>query len=138
MLAQEITPSRRHEYRGEEVIGPGYRAIWFLFNGLSYDIGRFYRPDGTWTGFYVDILEPVRWERGDPATLQPITDLFLDIWIAPDRSFEILDEDEFDAACRRGNITPRQAEHARRTLADLTPALLDASFPPPEVVTFQS
>src|SRR5438105_761060 len=65
-------------YQGQEVFNSGYWAIWFLFQDRPWDVGRFYRPDGTWTGYYVDILEPVRWSGQDPPLLEPLVDLFLD------------------------------------------------------------
>ncbi len=121
-------------YRGEEVIADGYRAIWFLFKDQPYDIGRFYRPDGSWTGYYVDVLEPVRWQGAEAQTLEPLVDLFLDVWIAPDGSYEVLDEDEFEEALRLGHITDAQAEHARRVLHDIVHRVQRGNFLP-DVVT---
>jgi len=107
-----------------------------LFKDQPYDIGRVYRPDGTWMGYYADVLEPVRWNGSDPATLEPIIDLFLDLWIAPDGRFEVLDEDEFEEAGVRGNITAHQIDHARRVLQDLVHATQRGSFPPAVVKEF--
>ena len=108
----------------------GYWAVWFLFKHRPFDVGRFYRPDGTWTGYYVDVLEPVQWTGSDPTTLEPITDLFLDLWIAPDGRYVILDEDEFEEAISRGSLTPEQIGHARRVLQELTAATARGAFPP--------
>ncbi len=133
MLSHPISPSRPLVIDGEEVMGAGYLVDWFLFKGEPYDIGRVHRPDGIWTGYYVDVLEPVKWTGADPHSLHRLVDLFLDIWISPDGSYQILDEDEFEEAEARGHITPVQAAAARATLASLL-AQIDAGTFPPEVV----
>jgi predicted RNA-binding protein associated with RNAse of E/G family len=134
VLRHTIQPSKPFVFRGEEVIGPGYEAVWFLFQGEPYDIGRFYRPDGSWTGYYVDALEPVRWVIEPKVALEPLVDLFLDLWIAPDGAHAILDEDEFAEAAASGAISADQATGAQATLARLRADLVAAAFPP-ETVT---
>jgi predicted RNA-binding protein associated with RNAse of E/G family len=134
VVTHVVDPRRPMLYRGEEVLGRNYRLVWFLFKHRPFDIGRFYRPDGTWTGYYVDITEPVRWAGADASTLEPVVDLFLDIWIAPDGSSEVLDEDELAEAEAAGWITAAQREHARRTTADLLDQLRQGAFPPPLAV----
>ena len=108
----------------------GYRAVWYLFQDEPFDIGRIYRPDGTWTGFYVDILAPVHWDGANPRTLQPLVDLFLDVWITPDGRHLVLDEDEFAQAQRELWIAPAQAEHAQRTLHQVIAGIAAGAFPP--------
>jgi len=115
----------------------GYWAVWFLFKDRPFDIGRFYRPDGTWTGYYADVLEPVRWAGSDPTTLAPIIDLFLDLWIAPDGRHLVLDEDEFEEAISRGSVTIDQIVHARSVLRYLVQATERGEFPPLLVKEFR-
>jgi len=136
VLTHLVHPKHSLVYRGEEVIADGYHAIWFLFKDQPYDIGRFYRPDGSWTGYYVDVLEPVRWQGAEAQTLEPLVDLFLDLWFAPDGSYEVLDEDEFEEALRLGHITDVQAEHARRVLHDIVDRVQTGNFPPDVVRRF--
>lgn len=114
----------------------GYWGIWFLFRNQPFDIGRIYRPDRTWTGYYVDVLEPVQWKASDPQVLEPITDLFLDLWIAPDGKYLVLDEDELEEAARLGHITNRQVDQARRVLRQLVDATERGEFPPAVVREF--
>jgi predicted RNA-binding protein associated with RNAse of E/G family len=136
ILEHEARPSKPLNVGGEEVMASGYRVVWFLFNGKPYDIGRFYRPDGTWTGYYVDILEPVRWQDADPDTLEPIVDLFLDLWITPDGEGLILDEDELEEAVRQKAIPPERAGRAREVAERLLEATLRGDFPPEIVRKF--
>lgn len=130
ILAHRITPSAPLEYRGQNVIDDGYWATWFLFKDQPYDIARMYRPDGTWTGYYADVLEPVHWDGNDPNSLRPLVDLFLDLWIAPDGGHEVLDQDEFEAAVERRAITAIQAAQARETLAQMIAGVRNGDFPP--------
>src|SRR5438132_9590207 len=130
VVATDLAPSKPVEYLGEIVMDAGYRAVWFLFKDQPFDIGRIYRPDGTWTGYYADVLEPVRWDGSDPTTLEPIIDLFLDLWIAPDGKFAVLDEDELEEAAARGSITAYQIDHARRARQKMIEATGRGAFPP--------
>jgi predicted RNA-binding protein associated with RNAse of E/G family len=130
VVAHASSPSKPVEYLGEIVLDVGYWTVWFLFNGKPFDVGRFYRPDGTWTGYYVDVLEPVRWKASDPHTLEPITDLFLDLWIAPNGKYIVLDEDEFAEAVTLGHLSSAQAKHARNVLQELITATEQRVFPP--------
>ncbi|MDR7481283.1 MAG: DUF402 domain-containing protein [Armatimonadota bacterium] len=136
VVAHELFPSRPLEYGGERVLEAGYWAVWFLFKGRPFDVGRVYRPEGTWTGYYVDVLEPVRWQGADPTTLEPLVDLFLDLWVAPDGRQAVLDEDEFAAAVDRGHLTRAQVARARSVLRDLTEATARGEFPPAVVREF--
>lgn len=138
ILTHRITPSSPLEYHGQPVMESGYRAVWFLFKNQPYDIGRMYRPDGTWTGYYVDVLEPVHWDGSDPRSLHPLVDLFLDLWIAPDGGFKVLDEDELQAAIESEAITTGQAKQARETLADMIAAVRGGEFPPPIAREFRA
>jgi len=137
VVAHESSASKPVEYLGERVLDAGYWAVWFLFKNQPFDVGRFYRPDGTFTGYYADILEPVRWDRDNPATLEPIIDLILDLWIAPDGRHLVLDEDEFEEAIALGRISAAQADHARRVLAELVEGTQRGTFPPAVVKDYR-
>lgn len=137
VVTHEISPSNPLTFQGEIVMDRGYRAVWFLFNDQPYDVGRFYRPDGTWTGYYADVLEPVHWAGADPKTLEPIVDLFLDLWIAPDGQYAVLDEDEFEEAIDRKILSPEQIRHARDVLDELVRTTVQGVFPPDVVRDFR-
>lgn len=115
----------------------GYRAVWFLYKERPYDVGRVYRPDGAWTGYYVDILEPLRWDGENPETLEPIVDLFLDVWVAPGGSYRILDEDELEEALRQGAISEELADHAQATLRQVIEEIERGTFPPRRVIEWE-
>jgi predicted RNA-binding protein associated with RNAse of E/G family len=126
-------PSSPLVIASETVLAAGYQSTWFLYDGQPWDVARISRPDGTTTGYYADVLDPVHWLGSDPETLEPIVDLFLDLWIALDGTYTVLDEDELHEAVERRWVTPGQAATARRTLEDLIAATRLGDFPPDEV-----
>lgn len=130
-------PSKPLYYGGHPVIESGYTVVWFLFQRESYDVGCFYRPDGTWTGYYVDILEPVHWRGSRSPRIAPLVDLALDIWIPPDGSYQVLDEDEFASFVRSDDLTSSQAIHARTTLTSVVSLVETGDFPPSIVTDFK-
>lgn len=133
----ELAPREALRFDGEVVMDRGGWAVWFVGNGASYDLGKVYSADGRHTGYYVDVLEPVRWQGDDLATIEPLTDLFLDLWVAPDGRWQILDEPEFQEAEERGWITQQQAAHARRTLEQLVELAQADRLVTPEMREFE-
>lgn len=119
---------------GERVLlESGARAVWLTFPGAWHDIGRFHLRDGTFTGYYANILTPVEITRpsgGEPHVWHT-TDLFLDVAVPPDGPATLLDEDELEEALARGHIDPGLAQSARAE-ADRLLALESAgAWPPP-------
>lgn len=133
----DLAPKEPLRFDGAVVLDRGYWAVWFIGNGASYDLGKVYSNDGRHTGYYVDVLEPVRWQGDDSATLEPLTDLFLDLWVAPDGRWQVLDEPEFLEAEAKGWITPAQAAHARCTLAHLVELAQAGTLVPAEARAFE-
>ncbi len=126
----EAAPLPRAVVVGERtVLEPGAPVVWFTYPGLWYDIGRFHLQDGTFTGYYANILTPVqmqgdRWET---------TDLCLDVWKESDGRVEILDELEFEEAVEAGWIDGATAAAAREAAETLALAARQGVWPPPHV-----
>jgi predicted RNA-binding protein associated with RNAse of E/G family len=132
-----LRPTKPLHIEGIVVLNEGYSAVWFVYKDLPYEIGRFYQPDGHWTGYYVNICEPVHWEGTDATTLKPLIDLFLDLWITPGGVPYTLDEHEFEAAVSAGDLTTTQVSLARTTVKTLVAATNRSAFPPQEVTEFK-
>jgi predicted RNA-binding protein associated with RNAse of E/G family len=132
----ELAPKEPLRFDDEVVLDRGGWAVWFVGNGASHDLGKIYSADGRHTGYYLDVLEPARWQGDDIATLEPLTDLFLDLWVAPDGRWQVLDEPEFLESEAKQWITPEQAVHARRTLAHLVELARAGALVPPEAQAF--
>ena len=83
-----------------------FAAVWFVFTESWYDVGKVYNLNNEWTGYYCDVMKPVKRSMDANGKLNrfEITDLFLDLWINPDGSYEIQDEDEFEEAVQKGAI----------------------------------
>ena len=85
---------------------PGAAIVWFVFPDVWHDLGRFHLEDGTFTGYYVNLITPVQID----GTTWRMFDLCLDLWIGADGRFQVLDQDEFDEAVDRCWIDPATAE----------------------------
>lgn len=125
-LAREMAFDPPMRIDDEVVLEDGSSVVWFTFPGAWHDIGRFHRADGTFTGFYANVLTPVEMEGDDWWT----TDLFLDVWLPPDGAPVILDEAELDEALGRELVERDVAERARLEAEGLQAAAEAGSWPP--------
>ena len=115
----------------ELAIDRGGSMIWCLFPGKWYDIGSFFLPDGSHTGWYANFCTPVK-ARGDNWFS---TDLFLDHWASSSGERLWLDEDEYAAAIAAGHISEneqQEVEGGRREVA----MQLGSEWPPKGVGEF--
>ncbi len=114
VTSQRVKPSSPIVQNGETVLADNFAAVWFVFTGLWYDVGKVYNLNNEWTGYYCDIMMPVKRRVDATGKLDyfEITDLFLDLWINPDGTYQIQDEDEFEEAVQNGVI---DAELERKT-----------------------
>ena len=132
VTSQRVKPSSPIVQNGETVLADDFAAVWFVFTGLWYDVGKIYNLSNEWTGYYCDIMKPVKRSIDATGKLDcfEITDLFLDLWINPDGTYEIQDEDEFEDAIRDGVIDTELAEKARDALSALIVEVETGKFPP--------
>ena len=121
VTSQRVKPSTPIVQNGETVLADNFAAVWFVFTGLWYDVGKVYNLNNEWTGYYCDIMKPVKRSINTTGKLDcfEITDLFLDLWINPDGSYEIQDEDEFEEAVQNGAIDTTLEKTARDVLSTL-------------------
>ena len=126
VTTQRIRPSNPIVIDGVTVLGDDFTAVWFVFADLWYDIGKIYNLDNQFTGYYCDIIRPMKRTE----THFEITDLFLDLWVSPDGSYQIQDEDEFEAAIQNNWIQTDLANQARTALQNLISEIESGVFPP--------
>jgi len=122
----------RREF-GRVVVAKGYVAEWFIFRGRWYDVGKFYDRRRRFTGYYCDIIRPVSRLLSNATKTSIITDLFLDLWITPERHCLVLDEDEFQRALGTHVISNSLAKRARKELRLLIQLTKSGRFPPASV-----
>lgn len=115
--------------RDTTVLANGSPVIWLTYPGALHDIGCFHLPDGTFTGYYANILTPVRFLS---PTEWETTDLFLDVWLGADGELGILDEDELEQAVRAGWLGAATATLARAEADRLVHEARAGEWPPAE------
>jgi uncharacterized protein len=115
---------------GSTVLEAASPVVWFTFPDRWHDIGSFHLADGTFTGYYANILTPVDVASDDWRT----TDLFLDVFLTPTGDAHLLDAAELEEAERRGWVEGRDAGRARREAERLLRAARTGSWPPPVVL----
>ncbi len=124
VTSQRVKPSSPIVQNGETVLADNFAAVWFVFTGLWYDVGKVYNLNNEWTGYYCDVMKPVMRNVDVNRKLNrfEITDLFLDLWINPDGTYEIQDEDEFEEAVQNGAVDP---ELERKALEGLKALIIE-------------
>jgi predicted RNA-binding protein associated with RNAse of E/G family len=119
----------RDAYAGDDLIlSAGAPVVWFVYPGLCRDVGRFHLADGTFTGWYTNLRDPIRMDGPD----WYCTDLFLDHWLpvgGPPGTW--LDEAELDAGVRGGHVTPEQLAIVRAERAAVDAGVAAGHWPPP-------
>jgi predicted RNA-binding protein associated with RNAse of E/G family len=113
---------------GRPVLEAGAPVVWVTYPGRWHDVGRFHLADGTFTGYYANILTPVKMQVGSWRT----TDLCLDVWVGADGTVELLDEDELLAAQSVGWIDAPTSARVRAEAAALMRAAASGEWPPAE------
>ena len=91
----KLLHQRRKPYEGCN----GYMGS-FYFMDKWYSVIKYFMDHRNALGYYININKPPRMENG----IITIEDLFLDIWVAPDYSYSLLDVDELEMARQQGII----------------------------------
>lgn len=128
---QEATPVAEPKRVGDTVVlEPDSAVVWFTFEGAWHDIGAFHLADGTFTGWYANVLTPVELARPAGEVWRwRTTDLCLDVWSDGDQ-VRLLDEEELAAAVLAGSLSREAAARARREAAGILRAARNDEWPP--------
>ena len=132
VTSQRVKPSSPIVQNGKTVLDDNFATVWFVFTGLWYDVGKVYNLDNEWTGYYCDIMKPVKRSMDVNGKLEcfEITDLFLDLWVNPDGTYQIQDVDEFEDAVQKGVIDSELAGKCWNSLSALIVEVETGKFPP--------
>lgn len=76
-----------------------------------YNVFQVARPDGTLKGWYCNVGVPPTLDM--PKRELSYVDLALDVWVNPDGTHQVLDEDELEALVRSGACSAEQARGAQ-------------------------
>lgn len=113
----------RHQLLG--TIAVGTVSIEYYWLNRWYNIFRFLNPDGALRSFYCNVNIPPHF---DGQVLSYI-DLDMDILVAPDLSYRIVDEDEFILNAARYNYPQQVRERAYQSLQELVALIENRTFP---------
>jgi protein associated with RNAse G/E len=91
--------------------------VEFYYWDRWYNVFQISQPDGTLKGWYANVGLPA--ELDAQAGVLRYVDLELDVWIAPDGRFVVLDEDEYAALLSEHVQLAEAAERGRETLLTL-------------------
>jgi predicted RNA-binding protein associated with RNAse of E/G family len=103
------------------VLEPDDRWTEIFCRDRWYNIFEIRASDGQLKGWYCNITRPARITEDEVAA----EDLALDLWIEPDRTMHVLDEDEFAEL----DLLPGERQAARRALRQLR-AMVARRVPP--------
>ena len=135
-LTQPLIVDRLPPEDAGPMLETGSRVLWFTFPERWHDVGRFHAADGTFRGFYTNILTPPRLTRSHDETTWTTTDLFVDVW-CPVRGevkhVMLLDEDELASALELGHIDVELARRAKGEAEWLAGLARAGAWPPPIV-----
>ena len=111
---------------GEVVVPPGGAILWFMFPGRSYEVGSVYDAEAGFLGYYTNFVQP----PSPDTAVWHLTDLFLDVWQAPDGPPRLLDEAELAEAAERGWIRSEDVARTRAEAAAVLRAARTRRWPP--------
>jgi protein associated with RNAse G/E len=106
-------------------IAPETLSIEYYWLDRWYNIFRFVEPTGELRNFYCNVNVPPVLE----GNILSYIDLDMDILVAPDLSYTILDEDEFAANAARFKYPSEIVNHSREALEQLITLIEERAFP---------
>jgi protein associated with RNAse G/E len=122
-LNAEFAEEIRHQLLG--IVARGTTSIEYYWLDRWYNVFRFLHPNGELRNFYCNVNVPPSF---DGKVLSYI-DLDIDILVAPDLSYQIVDEDEFVSNAARYEYPARIREQAYQALAELVTLIEKRGFP---------
>ncbi len=113
----------RHPLLG--TIAHGTLSREFYWTDRWYSIFRFEEPTGGLRNFYCNVNTPPIFD----GRVLSYTDLDIDLLVAPDFSFRVLDEDEFEANAARYGYSAEIRAHAHASVDELIRLIESREFP---------
>jgi uncharacterized protein len=123
ILDAEFTEDIHHQLLG--TVARGTTSIEYYWLDRWYNIFRFLKPNGELRNFYCNVNVPPTF---DGRVLSYI-DLDIDILVAPDLTYQIVDEDEFESNAARYNYPPKIRASAYLALTELVSLIEKRGFP---------
>jgi len=106
-------------------IPSGTHSLEYYWLDRWYNIFRFAKPDGTLRNFYCNVNKPPEFK----GTTLSYVDLDLDILVAPDYSYTVLDEADFEKSMLDFNYDDHVRTNAANALDQLIQLIETRAFP---------
>jgi hypothetical protein len=113
----------RHSLLG--VIRPETVSVEFYWKNRWYNVFRFHEPEGELRNYYCNVNMPPVLDE----TVLTYIDLDIDVLVAPDLSFQILDLDEFEENAVKHKYPAEIVEKAKNSLLELLSLIKNREFP---------
>jgi protein associated with RNAse G/E len=123
ILDAEFDVDVSHELLGE--IKRRTKTVEYYWLDRWYNVFRFLKDDGSTRLWYCNINTPPHF-AGDTITY---VDLDIDILVQPDFSFQVLDEDEFEANAKLYGYSEEEKSNARSAVDELIAMIRRQQFP---------
>lgn len=107
------------------LIEAGTRSVEFFWTDRFYSVFRFEHPRGGLRNFYCNVNTPAALDGG----VLSFVDLDVDVLVAPDFSYVVLDEDEYEAHAALFDYPEETRRSARRALRELISRVERREFP---------
>lgn len=119
VFAEEI----QHPLLGR--IAPGMLSTEYYWTDRWYNVFRFREPDGTLRNYYCNINQPAQFDGRNLS----FVDLDIDVLVAPDFTYQVLDEDEFARHSAQFNYPAQLCAEVTRARAELLALIARRQFP---------
>lgn len=119
VFAEEIS----HPLLG--VIRPGTISLEFYWKNRCYNVFRFHEPEGELRNFYCNVNLPPVLESG----VLSYVDLDIDVLVAPDLSYQVLDMEEFKENAVKHSYSTQIIKKAQNSLAEIIKLVESKKFP---------
>lgn len=106
-------------------INRGTRTIEFYWLDRWYNVFQFLESDGRTRLWYCNVNSPPTFADG----VLSYVDLDIDVLVQPNRSYEVVDLDEFDQNARSFGYAPETISQARSAIDDLISLIETRQFP---------
>ena len=123
VLDAEFDEDIRHQLLG--LVARGTQSIEYYWLHRWYNVFRFLNPNGQLRSFYCNVNVPPVFD----GQVLSYVDLDIDILVAPDLSYQIVDEDEFAANAALYNYPPLIRQRAYEALRELLDLIEKRAFP---------
>jgi protein associated with RNAse G/E len=123
ILDAQFEEEIRHQLLG--IVARGTTSIEYYWLDRWYNIFRFLHPNGELRSFYCNVNVPPSFD----GSMLSYIDLDMDILVAPDLSYRIVDEDEFMFNADRYGYPPQIRKQAYQALDELVTLIEKRDFP---------